>query len=1128
MSFDPNFSDELNQLLVSLLGLKINEIDQQASLFEQGIDSIGIMRTVNLFRKWGMACSFETLRESPTLEQWRQFTPPSSPTPQPATPPPVERPQAMALTPVQEAYWLGRQDNQTLGGVACQIYIELEGREVDASRLEVACERLIARHSMLQTRFSAEGMQYIPDTLPPFRISTSDEGPEIARRLSLRRESLSHRRLDVENSWPFALHLSRLPSGETRLHLNLDLLVADVLSVTIFLRDLAILYRGEAQSLPPLELDFFQYQQRVKMLTRASYSTAQAYWQQRLVQLPGGPQLPLAVVPEKAGTPHFTRRQFLLDTLRLEALRRKAQQQGVTLATLLLTAYCEVLARWSETAHFLVNIPLFNRQEFAPSVPNILADFTSLTLLEVDFTETQDFVNRLKTLQQQLHRDIEHADYSGIEVLRDMMRLDGGHQRAAPVVFACNLGEPFIPPEAEGEFGKMGWMISQTPQVWIDCQSYPTPEGLLLNWDSVDALFPDGMIDAMFNAWHHLLDLLMDDDWQQPALITLPAEVQQVRQQINATTVSRSPILLHQPFFEQATRMPEAPAIITDADTTSYGELALRALNIADELRYLGVAPHQVVAINLPKGVDQIAAVLGVLALGATYLPLAVDHPQARKNAVCNQAGAVCVIGSEEAPWPASLKTLLPNLAAPRPVVREPVHVDPDSLAYIIYTSGSTGEPKGVAMSHRATWNTLDNLNQRFSIGAQDRVLALSGLEFDLSVYDLFGILAVGGAIVLPREDQRRDPDAWIALGERGKVTLWNSVPALLEMLLLTAGDRQLLPALRMAWLSGDRIAPDLAQRLRQSTRSSLPVIAMGGATEAAIWSNAYEIPDNFDISQPVPYGYPLENQRFCVMDAQSRSCPDWVGGELWIGGEGLADGYYNAPTLTEARFITHGGQRWYRTGDRGCYQPNGILQFLGRVDHQVKIDGYRIELAEVESALLRHDDVTGAACLVVEEHGARRLVAVVTGTSSATPTRICQHLENTLPDYMLPKRLLLADALPLSVNGKIDRRAIAEWVTAQPVACAPMADQEESALQRQLRQLWLEVLGNRDLDAQQTFFQLGGNSLQAVRLVNQINQSLGARLTLRDFLRHSTLSALAQAMTEQRHATTETEEGTL
>ncbi|WP_256740148.1 AMP-binding protein, partial [Pseudomonas sp. K5002] len=501
--------------------------------------------------------------------------------------------------------------------------------------------------------------------------------------------------------------------------------------------------------------------------------------------------------------------------------------------------------------------------------------------------------------------DIAHSAWPGVEVLRELSRT---RQGGAPVVFACNLGEAFVDATCRQHLGEPGWALSQTPQVWLDHQSYPLPDGLLLNWDGVDALFPEGLLDEMFTAYGDLLAWLCTGDWRQPAPLPLPQGQQEVRAAVNHTPWAYDKGLLHDGFFQQAQVHPQRVALITEDAELSYAELAAQALQVAGALRQWGIEPGDTVAITLPKGQAQIVAVLGILAAGAVYVPVGIEQPAARRDMIYQRAGAKVVITDtahrDRGVWLADLQVVDLAQARSARALKQPIEVAPDALAYVIFTSGTTGEPKGVEVSHQAALNTVAAINRRYQVGADDRVLGVSALDFDLSVYDLFGLLSVGGAVVLPADARRKEPSEWLRLIRQQRVTLWNSVPALLDMLTLKAREPNALSGLRLAMVSGDWVGLDLPRRLRLAAGESARFAALGGATEAAIWSNVQDVDEVPAHWLSIPYGKPLDNQSFRVVDSQGRDCPDWVAGELWIGGAGVAQGYRGLPHLSAQRFV--------------------------------------------------------------------------------------------------------------------------------------------------------------------------------------------------------------------------------
>ncbi|GAB3934962.1 hypothetical protein GCM10027614_08910 [Micromonospora vulcania] len=782
-----------------------------------------------------------------------------------------------------------------------------------------------------------------------------------------------------------------------------------------------------------------------------------------------------------------------------DRLAARAREHGVTLSMVFLTAFAEVLAAWSSRQRFLLNLPLYDRTPYHPDVPLLSGDFTNLLLLEVDATDEVSFVERARRLSEQFARDVAHTAYSGVDVLRDLARTRSDRGVLAPVVFtsALSLGDLFGADVREC-FGDPVWTSSQTPQVWLDNQVTEREGGLYLNWDVVAELFPPGVSEAMFAAYVGLLTRLTHDDWDGVAVDLLPERQRAVRQRADDTTATLPVRRLHDGFFAWAAREPRRPALLGDQVAVSYGELAGRALTLAGALTRAGVAPGDAVGVCLPKGVDQVVAVLGVLAAAGVYVPVGVDQPTARRGRIWQRAGVAVVVGDGG----------LDPTGDGGPALDGCVPVDPAALAYVIFTSGSTGEPKGVEVPHSAAGSTIEAIRRRFGIGADDRVLAVSALDFDLSVFDIFGLLGVGGALVLIGEEQRRDASAWRRLVDAHRVTVWQSVPALLDMLLTAAETESGLEHLRLALLGGDWVGLDLRDRL-VAQRTDARLVALGGTTETAIHSTVFEVGAVPAHWRSIPYGVPLPNQRCRVVDGRGRDCPDWVVGELWIGGSGVAAGYRGDPERTADRFVTHDGVRWYRTGDLGRYWPDGTLEFLGRADFQVKIRGHRIELGEVEAALV---DCPGARDAVVVAVGGttRRLAAaIVPDTSEVDPEAVRAFVAERLPAYMVPEHIAVLDRLPLSGNGKIDRPALTERLAERadrPSTVEPPVGPVETTLAA----AWSDLLGVPTVGRGDSFFALGGDSLLATRLLGRMRAAGLAGGQLRRLFAAPTLAGFA------------------
>ncbi len=918
----------------------------------------------------------------------------------PIIPRPEERYEPFPLSEIQQAYWVGRGSGFELGNVSTHTYVELDCPDLDLERFERAWQRLIKRHEMLRMIVLPSGLQQFLREVPVFRLPVLDlrGQPPAAAATALAevRETMSHQVLPAAR-WPlFDLRATRLADGRIVLHVGLDALVADAWGMRLLSRELLTLYHRPDTELEPLTLSFRDYilAERTWQQT-AWYQHSLEYWRARLDSLPPPPELPLARLPGSLTQPRFERRESTLAAAPWQRLKERAARAGLTPSGLLLAAFAEVLGRWSKSPRFTLNLTLFNRIPVHPEVNALVGDFTSLILVAIDQEPTaqcapEGFLGRAKRVQQQLWQDLEHRHVNGVTVLRELARHRGNPQAAAmPVVFTSTLTlvdfeQPVdLPPLGETLYG-----IGQTPQVWLDHQVSEEQGRLKFDWDAIADLFPDGLLDDLFAAYCGLLERLAAPDarWHEGVWREAPGgpdDLLPVRQHerllaVNRTAAPCSEDLLDRLFLAQAARDGEALAVVAPDHALTYRELAERAAALAARLRAAGAAPNTLVAVIMTKGWAQVVAVYGVLLAGAGYLPIDPDLPDRRRQDLLEQGQVRLAVTQPELlatlTWPPAIERLAvtwddPGAAAPvgLPTLRRA----PTDIAYVIFTSGSTGRPKGVTIDHRGAVNTILDVNERYGVTARDRLLGLSALSFDLSVYDIFGVLAAGATLVLPAAERARDPSHWVELMQRHRVSLWNSVPALLQVLADHLAARPSRPRgghLRLCLLSGDWIPLDLPTTIR-ALWPDLAVHSLGGATEASIWSICFPVGAIDPAWRSIPYGRPMRNQTVQVLDAHLRPCPTWVTGLLYIGGIGLAQGYWGDPDKTAARFIIHPytGERLYRTGDLGRRLPDGTIEFLGREDFQVKLRGYRIELGEIESALRDHPQVRETVVTVAD-----------------------------------------------------------------------------------------------------------------------------------------------------------------
>jgi pyochelin synthetase len=927
--------------------------------------------------------------------------------------------------------------------------------------------------------------------------------------------------------WPwFEVALSLHGNGSARLHWNHNNFFGDGYGTQRLLAEVQQRYDDPGASWPPLTLS---YRDCVLALQRIEASAlgerARRYWLQRLPALPGPPPVPLRAGNQPRRRSRLQRRSRQLEAGQWQRFQHSARQHGLTASNALFAVQAEVLARWSGTRHFVLNNMVTHRLPLHPQVPEVFGNFASLYPLEVDWREPGSFAQRAQRLQQQVMRDLQHIHCSGTWVLQALSQARKTPGRAlCPYVVGSGL---FMPaPESPG------FSCLETPQVVLDHQFWALQDGRLWAvWDVIEDCFPPGLVDAMWDAHGELLARLADEPqtWQQPHVELLPAVQRERRVAANRTAAPLPEGLLHDGLARSAQRWPQHTALVDPQRRIDYATLHHESQRMAHTLHAAGVQPGDRVAVLLPKGWRQVVGVYGVLRAAAVYVPLDPDWPRQRIEQVLDDVQAVGLICGEgpphvnPPPWP--LRTWRveecaledgPSAALSAPPVRQAA----GDLAYILFTSGSTGVPKGVMVEHRAALNTVADVLQRFAIGPSDVVFGLSSLCFDLSVFDLFGTLAAGATLVLPGTADGPDPAAWLAAMQSHGVTVWNSVPALMQLLVdAAASSAATLPQLRTVMLSGDWIPLSLPARIA-ALAPQARTISLGGATEAAIWSICHPI-ERIDPAWPsIPYGRPMKNQRWHVLHDDGGDSPDGVPGHLCIAGDGLARGYWRDEAKTAAAFVTHPrtGERLYRTGDIGRYLPDGTIELIGRSDLQLKVQGHRIEPGEIEHALRLQPEVEDAVVLAHDSAAGagRSLVAFVVSAAGRplSARDLQQRLRQRLPPHMVPGFIRFIDSLPLTPIGKLDRPAL-QALAGDTDAATPAAVPPRSAQEACIAAVWQEVLGVQDVGVHDDFFERGGTSLAALRAVAEIGRRLGRPVALSALLDGRTVAGLARMLLE-------------
>jgi len=1012
-------------------------------------------------------------------------------------------------------------------------YMEFDHRAFGVAAYEAAWNKALKRHRcelcIVNENLELELLEAVPEIackvydwrdLPPDGVA--------AGMLSVR-EEMKRQELPL-GSWPWLdLRVSLWREGgeeRARVHYNHNNFFSDGFGTNQLLAEIESYYQDPALSQPPLELS---YRDAVLGLERLAASPAgeesRQYWFSRLRDLPPPPAIPQKPGLDRRCRSRLRGRVGTLDRDLWEAFKSRANANGLTPSNAVITAYVYVIATWSNSDHFILSQMMTRRfAELHPDLLRMVGNFASLYPLEVRLSAAASFADNAKRIQNQVLEDVKHLQLGGMRVLQELNRLKGSFGTApSPFVVGSGL---FIKKYRKADFAAL-----ETSQTILDHQFFELGDGRYhYVWDLLEEFFPDGVIDDMWNAFHDLLRLLAGDGeaWQRQEFALVRERDLEERRERNRTTVPLPGFCLHDPLAEQAAAGGDRTVLVSAQGPLQYGELAAWSSALAAELAARGVQRGDRVPVVMDRDREALAAVMAVLKVGAAYVPVDPHLPAERLALMLDDVGASVVLTQRRylraLDWPDGLTVLgvardeLEGAAAEAPGGTAASDLD---LAYVIYTSGSTGRPKGVMIDHRGAVNTIVDINERFAVEPADRLFGVSAFNFDLSVYDIFGAVAAGARLVYPHPEASLDPAHWLDLMQREEITVWSSVPALMSLLVEAAVRRQVrLPALRLVLLSGDKIPLDLPAAIARIAPHA-HIVSLGGATEASIWSIFYPIGDVDPAWATIPYGYPLNNQCWEVRDRNGRPCPTWVPGELYIGGVGLAKGYWNDEEKTNRSF--RGG--WYRTGDLGRYMPGGCIEWMGRADFQVKIQGHRIELGEIEAALAEHPAVKQAVVVVQESPGAqRRLAGYVVAADPARPEarELEAFLLGKLPAYMVPTAWRLVEQLPLTENGKVDRKALSAARLGEETETERRREHTAAgnAIESRLQAIWESVLGASRIGVTDDFFELGGQSFDAIRIFAQVKEELGTAYTLSDMWRARTIRELAKGIAQGAEST--------
>jgi len=1003
---------------------------------------------------------------------------------------------------------------------------------LDVQAFDRAAVRLHERHALLSSvvvhRDDGDLVQEVRP-VPGSVVRLRADGPRTEGELDAVLCEEIEQGFDLARERPLRLTLHRLGPERHVLLLVLHHVAGDFWTLVLLVRDLLELYRaereGRAPDLPPVVADFADFARAERAETEGDrLDQHRSFWREALRDAPAA--LPWPSDPRAAADPSPTALHPMdVPQEVADRVRALATRLGATRYQVLLAAYAVFLARHTGVLDVVVGAPATQRAE--SRWRDVAGYLINTVPVRVRLEEDLSFAEVVLRARDASLSAFEHGKFP-FPRLVELAREEAGGSDPGPVVETL-LVHRGLPVKELGAVAGMG-LGSGAQEIVVDrdvmARSRDLPRRsaqypLALSFGDVDGRLRAGWDfdprrfgrSTMDRFSERFVELLARATASSDAPVS---ELTGLCERDEADLRAWNPVgpprtggrTLHARFLEQAERDPSATAVVCAGVRLSYGELATLARAQAASLRAHGVRPGDKVAVHLPRGWEQVVAVLGTVMCGAAYVPVDPSLPAARRTTVLEHGDVRHVLVRGGAPdlWPPSCvsgwSTVVTDVEAASDASADPVpDVPSDALAYVIFTSGSTGVPKGVMIDHASACTTLDEVSDRIGAGPDTRVLAISSLGFDLSVFDVFGVLGAGGTVVVPTEEEARDPYRWCELVRAEAVTVWNSVPALAQLAVEQAGDGSALASVGCYLLSGDWIPlplPDAARRSSPGAR----VLSLGGATECSVWSIAHEVEDVDPAWASIPYGRPLTHQTFHVLDDRGRPVPPGVVGELCIGGAGVALGYVGDPERTAQAFVDGGPLgRLYRTGDLGRHGPDGVLEFLGRRDRQVKVNGFRVEIGEIESVLREDPTVEDVHVVASDASGGRRLVAFVTGPGAGA-----EHLRavaaRRLPAYMVPAVVHVLDAWPLTTNGKVDHTMLEDLAARRGVpegATEEAAPEREDDGTRALVGAVRELLGGA-VRATDSFLAVGGDSVTAIRVAMALRRA-GLRVGADDLL---------------------------
>jgi amino acid adenylation domain-containing protein/non-ribosomal peptide synthase protein (TIGR01720 family) len=1108
--------------------LRVEKIGRQASFFELGGHSLlAVQVNSRIKRRFEVDLPLRSLFEAPKLAQLAALIEQARGKPtEEAAITPVPRAPRLALSHAQERLWFLWKLDPTSAAYNMPVAVRLRG-SLNRAALGRTFGALQQRHESLRTRFGSEHGRVWQAIQPPSGATIAfqdlaqlsvEQREREARRIAAERALVP---FDLEQDELIRLELLRLDVEDHVLLLTMHHIVSDGWSMNVIVADFARIYAEYAEGREPqlieLPLQYVDYAawQR-SWLDSGALERQLAYWTAELgtehpvLELPT--DRPRSAKPSQRGET----RHFRIDAALTQQLRRLGSERGATLFMVLLAAFQVLLARYSGQRDVRIGVPNANRNR--EELEGIVGFLVNMQVFRAEVGVGHRFEQVLAQVRGAVLRAQEHQELPFerlVEALNPARSL--AHSPLFQVMFNHLTPDHRALQSLANLRVEEVWQPSGTAQFELTLSTEEAEGGLEASFVYAADLFEASTIAQLERHLRRLLHAVVQEPNQRVELIPLLDDEERSIQLVawNATEAPQGhDLLVHQVIEAQAQRTPEALAVSCAGEELTYRELNARANRLAYRLRVHGVGLDDLVAICAERSVEMVVGLLGIMKAGAAYVPLDPEYPAERLGLMQREAG--CRLVLSQRPFLDRFSGDVWELGGAQESGVDEANLDvavgSRNLAYCIYTSGSTGRPKAVGNTHGGLVNRLSWMQAEYSLVESDRVLQKTPYGFDVSVWEFFWPLMFGAGLVVAPPGAHREPALLRRLIVEHRVTTLHFVPSMLRAF-VDAGQLALCPSIRRIICSGEALSRELVDAFRLQHAAELHNLY--GPTEAAIDVSHWRC----DVGNAsIPIGRPIWNCRLFVLDAGLAPSPRGVVGELYIAGVALARGYLRRPDLTAERFVpdphtAEPGGRLYRTGDLARFRDDGALEYLGRADQQVKLRGFRIELGEIEAALLEHETVRAAAVVLRHDSGEPRLIAYIVAAAASDHESVSwpalrARLQGKLPEYMVPALGMFLNELPLSTNGKLDRKALPapDFADAARGYVAPCGE-----LEARVSQVWSELLGVARIGRNDRFFDLGGHSLLAAQVVSRLAEQLGVEVPLRALFEDDELGSFAE-----------------